>query len=278
MSIFSKKMYDMSMRNIQKEVLVLSVKPQGESNRIVTFFTEDEGICTAILYGGPKSKLRSRVSMWNYGQIYLYNDESKHTSKITDFDVKNYHLSFRESLFKTWAANLAVEITMRTKCAGCPKESFFLLNGFLDGLDILDERQGETGLIRFLWRYLGLLGIQPEIYSCIKCNESFFTGNLGENNVSYKLGGAIYSQTENGFICSDCFKASFDKMENSFFTEISSKAAAYLEATSVCEHSVSRKMTLSETEIKQLKSFVFFMIETGIGTKIKTLQTGIGIL
>lgn len=266
------------MRNVQKETVILSVRPLGESNRTVTFLTEDDGICTSVLYGGPKSKLRARVSPWNYGRIYLYNDDAKHTSKVTDFDVQKYRISFRESLFKMWAANLAVEIVLRSKCAGSPKECFYLLNGFLDGLDLSNEKQGETGLIRFLWRYLALLGIQPANYTCLCCGERFFTGNLEKNEVSYKQCSAFYSPAENGFYCSDCRRTHFDKRENNFLSEISSKAAAYLEATSVCEHSVSRNMRLSESETAGLKSFVFSMIEAGIGTKIKTLQTGAGIL
>lgn len=278
MSIFSKKIYDISMRNIQKEALILQVKNTGESNRLVTFFTKDEGILTSILYGGPKSKLKSLVSPFNYGQIYLYNDETKHSSKITDFDVKKYHLSYRESLFKTWAATLAVEVVMLTKCGGSPEECFTMLNGFLDGLDLLDEVAGQSGLIRFLWRYIGLLGIMPETGFCQRCHKPFYSRNLSQNTIEYNTGGAIYSHSENGFVCSNCYKASFDNPDKLTFSELSSKSVVYLDLTSKCEPSVSRNMKLSQDEIQNLKGFVFSLIETAIGTKIKTLHSGIGIL
>lgn len=266
------------MRNFQKEALILSVKNSGENNRLVSFLTKEDGILSAILYGGPKSRLRSLVSPFNFGQIYLYNDEAKHSSKITDFDAKKYHLSFRESLFKTWAANLAVEVVIQTQCAGSPQECYTMLNGFLDGLDLLDESQGQTGLIRFLWRFIGLLGVQPDTNCCHHCRQPFFSGNLTENTIQYKSGGAIYSHSENGFICSNCQALVMDTADKAAFSELSSKSVVYLQATSVCEPSVSRNMKLLPEEISNLKNFVFSILESAVGSKIKTLHSGIGIL
>ncbi len=265
------------MRNIQKEALILTVKPQGEANRIITYITKDDGICTSLLYGGPKSRLKSLVSPWNFGELYLYNDEVKNSSKITDFDVKKYHLTFRESLIKTLAANIATEIAINTKCAGSPEDCFVLLNGFLDGIDLLGEQHCKTGLIRFCWRYLSLLGIQPPYFTCLKCQKEFFSGNLSQNAIEYKSGGAFYSQSENGFICEDCFKNIYDSSQKQFLAKISSKAVVYLEATSLLEPSVSRNMILTNTEIEELKDFVFSLISLGAG-KIKSLQSGIGLL
>ena len=116
------------MRNFSTPALILSTQISGENNRRVTVFSPDEGIHFATLYGGPKSKLRSLVSPMNSGVIYLYRDEVKNQTKITDFDVKNYHLSFRENLFKTYAASFATEILIKTKCAGSPKEAWKIIN------------------------------------------------------------------------------------------------------------------------------------------------------
>lgn len=267
-----------NMRNFKKNAVILSIKKQGEQNRLVTYFTKEDGICTSILYGGPKSKLRSKVSQWNIGTIYVYIDEVKKSSKITDFDVTSYHLSFNESLFKMWAASFATEVVFTTKCAGSIEECFFLFTGFLDGLDIATEQQGITGLIRFLWRYLNLLGILPNNYKCLKCQNPFFYRNQNQNTIEYKEGGAFYSQTENGFICHNCFNEYYSSLDKKTFFKISSKAEFYLEATEFLEPSISRNIMLSDQEILELKHFVFAMIEIGAGTKFKTLKSGIGIL
>ena len=166
------------MRNISMPALILSVQISGENNRRVTIFSPSEGIHFATLYGGPKSKLRSLVSPMNSGVIYLYRDEVKNQTKITDFDVKNCHLSFRENLFKTYASSLATEILIKTKCAGFPEEAWKIVNGFLDGIELSSEEESRLGLIRFLWRYLALLGVRLILPSAVTAAILFMRRNL----------------------------------------------------------------------------------------------------
>ncbi|HBG36601.1 MAG TPA: DNA repair protein RecO, partial [Treponema sp.] len=49
----------------------------GEDNRSVALLTRARGLIWATLYGGPKSKMRSIVSPFHSGQMYLYTDEVK---------------------------------------------------------------------------------------------------------------------------------------------------------------------------------------------------------
>ena len=137
-------------RSSSTPALVLNLRPLGENNTSVTLITKTEGIIYATLYGGPKSKMRSLVTLWNSGNIFLYENSEKNQIKISDFDVKNYHTSFSQNLFKQYAASLAAELTIKTKCGGSYEECFSLLTGFLDGLDLVNEEQGRLGLIRFL--------------------------------------------------------------------------------------------------------------------------------
>src|SRR5574344_858246 len=109
-------------RNTSFESLILSTRPQGENNRSVCAFSSDDGIFYATLYGGPKSKLRALASPFNRGRMWLYRDEVRKTAKITDFDVQNFHPSFRENLYKSWAASLAAEVILKTKCAGSAEQ------------------------------------------------------------------------------------------------------------------------------------------------------------
>ena len=51
--------------------VVISLKPQGENNSLVCCFAENLGIIYASMYGGAKSRLRSLVSPWNSGTLYL---------------------------------------------------------------------------------------------------------------------------------------------------------------------------------------------------------------
>ena len=103
-------------RNLVTLATVISIKPLGENNASVCVLTQSQGILYVTLYGGPKSRLKSLVSTWNTGTMYL--SLSKGIYKISDFDVKSYHLTFREDIYKSCAASLAAEIAIKTHCAG----------------------------------------------------------------------------------------------------------------------------------------------------------------
>ena len=70
-------------RNSETEATVLALKQVGEQNRLVTLFTPKDGVITAVLYGGPKSKLRAMVSPYHRGRIWLYTDTVRKSCKIS---------------------------------------------------------------------------------------------------------------------------------------------------------------------------------------------------
>ena len=246
--------------------IVVSLKSLGENNSSVTLITEKQGLVYAILYGGPKSKLKSLVSQWNSGIIYLYENPEKKQIKINDFDVKNYHSSFSQSLFKMYAASLAAELAIKTRCAGSNEQAWNLLSGFLDGLELTGEEQGKLGLIRFLWRYLELLGVQPDASFCGRCGKSFISGQFAPDTETY------YNNIDNCFICEECAT----KEEHFFPSKIS--AISYLAAVSVLTPAEVRKLHIDKAGYEQIKNIVFFLIENSIETKLNSIEIGMGIL
>lgn len=265
-------------RNVSKEALVLSVKETALDNRSVCLLTK-EGIEWATLFGGPKSKLRGAVSPWNSGVAYIYKNEEKKSAKITDFDVKKYHPTFRENLFKSFAAALAGEIALKSKCAGSPDLCFYLLNGFLDGMDLLGEKESRLGLLRFLWRYMDLLGVRPQVESCCRCQKEFrkinFAGNFPESALELNEGGkrfSLYSQAEASFVCADCF-SSQEKGPR-----LSEEALFYLRLSGGQDMGQARRFKISERDFCDLKAFLYDLMESAMGIKLKTLESGKGIL
>lgn len=259
-------------KNLITQGIVLSIKPLGENNSSVFFFTKDYGLIYTTMYGGHKSRFKSLVSPWNYGMLYLSESSKFKTYKISDFDVKNYHLSFREDLTKSWSAALAAEILIKTKCAGNSEFCWSIFNGFIDGLELCtNQEQCSSGLIRFLWRFLELLGIQPDSTTCSQCGESFLTGKISIDTVSYLQKGAIYNVNENSFVCSDC-----SSEKSSFFLNIES--IRYLAAVSTLTPKESRLIQISPDSKGQLKQFLFYLIENACGTRLSCLETGMGIL
>ncbi len=270
----------MMNRNIRKDALVLSVKETAQDNRSVCLLTK-EGLEWATLFGGPKSKLRGAVSPWNRGAAYLYKNEEKASCKISDFDVQKYHPTFRENLFKSFAAALAGEIVSKSKCAGSPEQCYVLLNGFLDGMDLLGEGEARLGLLRFLWRYLDLLGVRPQAEFCPRCQKpfappaAFLSSNFSQSALELEAGGkrfALYSQSEAAFVCAGCFSP----QEKG--TRLSETALFYLQISGGSDMAAARKAQLPERDYGQLKAFLYELVEGALGIKLKTLESGKGIL
>lgn len=256
-------------RSSQTQALVLTIKPSGENNSSVTLLTPQEGIVYATLYGGPKSKLRSLVAQWHSGQVWLYNNSEKNQIKINDFEVKNYHASLGQNLFKMYAASLASELAIKTRCAGSNEECFKLVSGFLDGIELSNEEQSRLGLVRFLWRYLELLGLQPLCLECSECQKSFLTSKFAPESFSY------YNGIDNTFICPDCGKA-FQKEHN--FIPLKSVSLQYLTAVTHLTPAQVRKIPIDKESFDEIKNLVFFLIENSIEQKLNSIETGVGIL
>lgn len=268
-------------RSFSTSAIVISLKPAGENNSNVTLITENKGIVYATLYGGPKSKLRSLVSQWHSGIIYLYENPEHNQIKISDFDVKNYHISFGENLFKFYAASLAAEIVLKTKCAGSNELCWKLFSGFLDGLELATEEQGKVGLLRYLWRYLELLGVQPDSTTCGFCGQTFLNHKFAPESETY------YNISDNFFICSSCATNNYQNIQKNKENNLSQsdrlfplklKAINYLSAINMLKPAEVRKLSIDKECYDQIKNIVFYLIENTVENKLNSIETGMGIL
>lgn len=255
-------------RSSSTQAIILSLRPLGENNSSVSLLTPEAGIVYAVLYGGPKSRMRSLVAQWNSGKVWLYENPEKNQIKISDFEVTNYHASFSQNLYKSYAASLAAELAIKTRCAGSTEQCFRLISGFLDGMELCDEEQSRLGLMRFLWRFLELLGVQPVTHACTSCGTVFLDSKFAPEAVSY------YNSMENSFICPDCANHVHD--EN--MLGIKNTAVQYLSALTVLSPSQARKLIIDKEVYGQIRQLIFFLIENSIDQKLNSIETGMGIL
>jgi len=260
-------------RSSSTPAIVLSLRPSGENNNSVTLLTPEKGIVNAVLYGGPKSRLRSLVTQWNSGKVWLYENPGKNQIKVNDFEVSNFHESFSQSLYKLYAASLAAELAIKTRCGGSPEQCFRLISGFLDGMEMCGQEQCRLGLIRFLWRFLDLLGVQPLTHVCCNCGSPFLDSRFAPQAISY------YNINENSFFCPSCAglnAVSGGETENAI--PVKNLAVQYLSALTVLSPSEARKLSIDEETYSQIRQLVFFLIENSLDQKLNSIETGMGIL
>ena len=145
------------------EALVLRTRPLGESNREAWFLTGEAGLVRAVVYGGPKSKLRSFVSPFHSGLLYLYHDPVRDSCKVTDFDVRSWRPGIREKYERTICGGALSETILAGHGGGSNwQDALVLADTTLDALQNADELATSRIFVYFLWQWTEILGVKPD--------------------------------------------------------------------------------------------------------------------
>lgn len=244
--------------------IVLMIQPVRDIDYSVDLLTEDLGLVKARLYGGGKSHLRNFVLPWNSGEL-TYKITKKTFYSIEDFSINNYHQSISKSLEKIIIACACEEIITYTKVETDCKRFWDMTMGFIDGLDVCKTTYScITAFYRFLWRYLSLLGLQPEIKNCANCGESF----LLDNNKDKSAPNIYYDKTEHQFLCEKCGAI----VDSNNTIPISHEALNYLNLTMNATYKTTQGILLSASSQKQLSHILFSMIEDACGRQLLSLK------
>ncbi len=267
-------------RHTQEQALVLTSRLVGEDNRIVTLLGPERGIFEAMLYGGRKSKLRSLVSPWHSGTIWLYHDKTRNSTKISDFDPSTFRTGLRENIYKNMAATLATELVIKTHAADEAPTCWTLFCGLLDGMELSDENNCRAGLLRFLWRYLGILGVQADCDTCIHCGSAL----VGTEETEQGQSLVHYSLLEGGFLCPSCHQYGRRATSTPHYAPhpaegflLSQEAVHYL-ALTLQDGTAARRLQLSGEAYHQLRQLLFHVTQSAVGSRLRTLESGLGIL
>ena len=144
--------------------LVLKTALFGESNREAWFLSATEGILRAVVYGGPKSRLRSHVSPFHSGTLYYYLDPVRDSRRVNDFDVASWRPGLRELYERAMAAAAMTDTVLASHGGGGNWEEALSL--VETGLEALAEAAGGTVsriFTQFLWNWAGFLGLRPDL-------------------------------------------------------------------------------------------------------------------
>lgn len=234
---------------------VFSIKNVMENHSSVCLFTREAGIMHALFFGGAKSRKRSIISPWNSGTAFIRKKTS--APVITDFAVEKYRLSFREDLLKYYIVSFIAELVMKTNAAGEAANCFALVNGFIDGLEECDDSSIiQAALVRFMWRFLKMLGAEGTNFCCIACKKPFFytdrlLKSLEEEQNTLK-GKVKYVFEERGFLCASC-----ENTCKSRYTHLTLSSLSYLALLSFLPANVVQKLPLDEKNGEELRFFLY---------------------
>jgi len=175
---------------------------RGEANQLFTVYTKDFGKIEILgkAIRKIKSKLRSGANLFYLSEIEFIQGKTHKT--LTDaILIKNYS-NIRKDLEKLGVAHqINQALNDLVKGQEADKEIWNLLTDVFNRLDRLDRQKPDFIYHYFLWNLFSILGYQPELFHCVRCQKRL------------KPGIIYFSFKEGGVVCEKCLKRTTDIQE-----------------------------------------------------------------
>ncbi len=173
------------------EAVVLRRTDLGEADRIVTLYTPRQGKLRAVAKGSrrPTSRLGGHLELFTHSRLLLA--KGRELDIITQAETVSSFIGLRNDLWRATFAYYAAELVDRLTVDRNPEPDVFdLLVKALDHIAV--DRDPELALRFFEVQLFGALGVRPELYRCVRCEEV-----LGPS-------GNFFSPSAGGVLCLSC--------------------------------------------------------------------------
>lgn len=172
----------------KSEGFILRTRNLGEADKIVTIYTKTAGKVVAVARGSRRirNRLMGCTQVFTLGRYLIF--EGKNLDTLSQGEIMTSFQSIRDDLEKMAGAMYVTELVdVFTEENGPNQEIFTLIWNTLKMID-----NGEIGLAlrRFELRFMQEHGYQPQLDSCINCDE--------------ELTQKIYFSREGGTVCEKC--------------------------------------------------------------------------
>lgn len=160
------------MTSRRDEAIILRTKDYGESDRLITFFSSQQGRLTGIAKGARRSKKRFVNTLEPLSQVTITYRERSASGlvRIEACELSNPFAALRLELSRWGYASVGCEMVleMAPEHEGNPS-LFHLLRQFLGSLEA--GRDPESTALLFQTRALDLSGYAPNLQGCARCGQ-----------------------------------------------------------------------------------------------------------
>jgi DNA repair protein RecO (recombination protein O) len=243
------------MPQFKTSAIVIKTLDYGESDRIITLLTTDFGKIKGIAKGAKRSRRRfsNALELFTLSKVIFFDKRETSLVRIEGCDIVDTFSAIRDDIrkiaFGSYFAELVDEMTAERE--GNPD----LFNTLKVFLSLLSDGEAETQILRvFEIRLLSLLGYQPELNRCLRCNEPFEPGE-----------GARFSVKKGGLLCEKCSHGYTDLIPVSLGTARMLHLALEMDLSKVHRLRFS-KQALSEGEAI-LSTFIQYHINKELKSK-----------
>ncbi len=193
--------------------LVLRARPLGEKDRIVTLFSPERGVISAVAKGarGTKSKLSALAQPFVLGRFLLATGRSLHI--ITQGEIETMHPGLPGDILKAAWAAYACELAGTLPEGHPDPEAWEILAVTLGTLDAAADDAGtESAGAWFEAQWLRHHGYAPTIGECMHCGKRIILPP--ENQAGPDQPPRItFSPTWGGTLCAACSRSDPSRLE-----------------------------------------------------------------
>ncbi|MFH1215360.1 MAG: DNA repair protein RecO [Pseudomonadota bacterium] len=182
------------MSYLETRSIVIKVMDYGESDKIITFFTEHFGKLNGIAKGAKRSKKRfvNKLEFFSLLQIIAVPSRHSTLSRVDSAVLISSYPPLRENYKRYTAAMLVCELVDQwTKENDRDEDLFYLLQWCMEQLS--QATRFIATVLFFYVKMLKILGISPQLDHCLICSDMV----REDRNLRFSL-------AENGIICSRC--------------------------------------------------------------------------
>jgi DNA repair protein RecO (recombination protein O) len=234
--------------------IVLRNRPYGESDKIVSFFTDKFGKLTGIAKGALRSRRRFVNSLEPFSLVNLKFHDPPHSNLvfIIAADLVNSYRHLQTSLERIAYASYVIEIS--DGLLPEREENQQVFDHLKAGLMHLEDRQPSLRfLTSFELKLLRLVGYQPVLEVCKKCRLDY----LG-SSVQWR-----FSPINGGLLCENCARMHKEAMPLS-------PAAIEVMLALQAENTLPAQFSLPVSVVGEIRSALLGFIQYHIDREIKS--------
>jgi DNA repair protein RecO (recombination protein O) len=191
----------MSASQYDTEAVVLDTTEHGESDLIVTFFTQRSGRLHAIAKGAKKSRKRfvNKLEQFSFLRISYQQKNSQSLAFLREADLHTAFIKLRTDVHLYNVASVMREFLLMAVREGEAETPVFSLT--LWALHSLDNsRPAPSVLVLFLLRFFDHIGYRPELRACTACGLSV------NHSETYR-----FDSSAGGLVCRRCTPVSMNR-------------------------------------------------------------------
>lgn len=210
----------------------------------------------ALVFGGPKSKLRAVVAPFHGGVLQIYRDPVKDSRKVTDFDVSAWRPGLREVLERSFAAQAVAETVILSHGGGGSwEEALDLVSASLDAIEVTQGIGCRSAFVRFLWKWIDHLGVRLDPEECSECSCTPRSDEV-----------VWYSRRRGSIECSACAEGGLGEDA----VPLGPGARAWLRAVDRGAPLVALRVGADEASMRQARTFVLALGAEALGQRPNT--------